>query len=47
MDANKLVQMDRVKNPRLKTILEQAWSQKLQQYSTQRLLKDTYETLLK
>ncbi len=47
MDSTKLVQVDRLRNPILKDVLEQAWSQKLQKYSTQKLVRDGYEALLR
>ena len=47
MKATKLVQIDRLKNPTLKDVLDRAWSQKLLKYSTQKLMKDAYEGLLR
>ncbi|HEV2119314.1 MAG TPA: hypothetical protein VGS11_04315 [Candidatus Bathyarchaeia archaeon] len=45
MGASKQVDLDRLKNPSMRELFERTWSQKLLNYSTKRLLKDSYETL--
>lgn len=47
MEASKQVTMGRMRNPSMRDLLEQTWSQKLLQFSTQKLLRDSYETLLR
>jgi len=47
MEANKQVEADRLKNLSLKDLFERTWAQKLQTYSTQKALKDAYETLMR
>ena len=47
METNKRVEMDRLKNPSLGELLERTWAQKLLNYSTQKLLKEAYEALLR
>lgn len=46
MKANKELQLDKLRTSTLKDVLEQAWAQKLQNYSTKRLLRDSYDRLL-
>ena len=46
MKANKELQIDKLRTSSLKDVLEQAWAQKLQNYSTKRLLRDSYDRLL-
>ncbi len=41
------VLLDKLRTPTMKGVLEQTWAQKLQNYSTKRLLRDSYERLLK
>ena len=45
MEANKQVDFDRLKNVSMRELFERTWSQKLLNYSTQKLLRDAYETL--
>ena len=45
MEANKQVDRDRLKNLSMREVYERTWAQKLLNYSTRRLLKDSYETL--
>jgi hypothetical protein len=47
MQANKQVDLDRLKNLSMRDPFERTWAQKLQNYSTQKLMKDAYETLLR
>ena len=45
MEASKQVDRDRLKNLSMRDVFERTWAQKLLNYSTKRLLKDSYETL--
>jgi len=47
MDANKQVDFDRLKNLSMRDLFERTWSQKLLNYSTQKLLRENYETLIR
>jgi hypothetical protein len=47
MEASKQVDLDRLKNPSMRDVLERTWAQKLLNYSTKKIVKDSYETLLK
>jgi hypothetical protein len=47
MEASKQVDLDRLKNLSMRDLLERTWAQKLLNYSTKKLLKDSYETLTK
>jgi len=47
MEASKQVDLDRLKNLSMRDLLERTWAQKLLNYSTKRLVKDSYETLTK
>ena len=47
MRATKQVDIDRLKNLSMRDLLERTWAQKLLNYSTKKLLKDSYETLAK
>jgi len=46
MRVSKDLLLDKLRTPSMKDVLEQEWAQKLQNYSTKRLLKDLYERLL-
>ncbi|HWY28932.1 MAG TPA: hypothetical protein VNW25_06715 [Candidatus Sulfotelmatobacter sp.] len=47
MDANRQVDLDRLKNVSMRDLFEQTWAQKLLNYSTQRSLREAYETLMR
>jgi hypothetical protein len=47
MDANRQVDFDRLKNVSMRDLFERTWSQKLLNYSTQKLLREAYETLMR
>ena len=47
MDANRQVDLDRLKNVSMRDLFERTWAQKLLNYSTQKLLRDSYETLMR
>jgi hypothetical protein len=47
MEANKQVAMGRLRAPGMRDMLERAWSQKLLLFSTQKLLRDSYDALLR
>jgi len=47
MDANRQVDLDRLKNLSMRDLFERTWAQKLLNYSTQRLLREAYETLVR
>ena len=47
MEANKQVAMGRLRALVMREMLERTWSQKLLNFSTQKLLRDSYETLLR
>jgi len=47
MDANKQVDLDRLKNASMRDLFERTWSQKLLNYSTQKLQREAYETLVR
>ena len=46
MKANKELQIDKLRTQTLKDVLEQAWAQKLRNYSVQRILRASYDRLL-
>ena len=45
MEASKQVDLDRLKNLSMRDLFERTWGQKLLNYSTKKLLRDSYETL--
>jgi hypothetical protein len=45
MEANKQVDLDRLKNVSMRELFERTWAQKLLNYSTQKHLRDAYEAL--
>ena len=45
MEANKQIDLDRLKNLSMRELFERTWAQKLLNYSTKKLLKDSYEIL--
>jgi len=47
MEANKQVDLDRLKNLSMRDFFERTWSQKLLNYSTQKLLREAYENLMR
>ena len=47
MDAHKQVDLDRLKNASMRDLFERTWSQKLLNYSTQKLQREAYETLIR
>jgi len=47
MDAHKQVDLDRLKNASMRDLFERTWSQKLLNYSTQKLQREAYETLMR
>jgi hypothetical protein len=47
MEASKQVDLDRLKNVSMSDLLEGTWAQKLLNYSTKKLVKESYETLTK
>jgi len=47
MEANKQVDLDRLKNLSMRDFFERTWSQKLLNYSTQKLLREAYESLMR
>jgi len=47
MDANRQVDLDRLKNVSMRDLFEQTWAQKLLNYSTQRSMREAYETLMR
>jgi hypothetical protein len=47
MEASKQVDLDRLKNLSMRDVLERTWAQKLLNYSTKKLVRDSYETLMK
>jgi len=47
MEASKQVDLGRLKNLSMRDAFERTWSQRLLNYSTKKLLKDSYETLTK
>ena len=47
MKASKQVDLDRLKNLSMRDLLERTWAQKLLNYSTKKLLKDSYDQLAK
>ncbi len=47
MEANKQVDLDRLKNAGMRDLFERTWSQKLLNYSTQKLQREAYETLMR
>ena len=47
MEANKQMAMGRLRALVMREMLERTWSQKLLNFSTQKLLRDSYETLLR
>ena len=47
MQADKQVNMDKLRGQNMRDLLERTWTQKLLNYSTNKLLKDSYESLLR
>lgn len=47
MEADKLVQMGALRTQNLRDVLEHTWRQKMMNYSTQKLLRDAHEALLR
>lgn len=47
MNATKQFDLDRLKNLSMRELFERTWSQKLLNYSTKKMLKDSYETLMR
>lgn len=47
MEASKQVAMGRMRNASMRDLLDRTWSQKLLNFSTQKLLRDSYEVLLR
>jgi len=47
MDANRQVDLDRLKNVSMRDLFERTWAQKLLNYSTQKSLREAYETLMR
>jgi hypothetical protein len=47
MEAQKQLDLEKLRVQSMRNFLEQTWSQKLLNYSTQKLLKDSYEALMK
>ena len=47
MDAHKQVDLDRLKNASMRDLFERTWSQKLLNYSTQKLQREAYDTLMR
>ena len=45
MEASKQVDLDKMKNLSIKDVFERTWAQKLLVYSTQKTVRDAYETL--
>jgi hypothetical protein len=45
MEATKQVDLDKMKNLGVKDVFERAWRQKLLAYSTQKALREAYESL--
>lgn len=45
MEATKQVDLDKMKNPGMREVLERTWAQKLLVYPTQKALRDAYEIL--
>jgi hypothetical protein len=47
MDASRQVDLDRLKNVSMRDLFERTWAQKLLNYSTQRSMREAYETLMR
>jgi hypothetical protein len=47
MEAARQVDLDRLKNMSMRDLFERTWAQKLLNYSTQRSLREAYETLMR
>lgn len=47
MDAHKQADLDRLKNASMRDLFERTWSQKLLNYSTQKLQREAFETLMR
>lgn len=47
MEATRLVGTDKLRAPSMKSLYDQAWRQKLLNYSIQKSLKDAHEVLLR
>ena len=45
MEASKQVDLDKMKNLSIKDVFERKWAQKLLVYSTQKTVRNAYETL--
>lgn len=47
IEANKRVDLNRLRTPSLREIYERAWAQKLRNYAIQRQLKDAFDSLMR
>jgi hypothetical protein len=47
IEASRQTEVDRLKNLSFRDLFERTWAQKLLTYSTQKSLKDAYETLMR
>jgi len=47
MEAQKQLDLDKLRVQSMKNLLDRTWSQKLLNYSTQKLMKDSYEALMR
>ncbi len=47
IEASLQLEMDKLRNPSLRENLERTWNQKLLNYSTQRLMRESYQALLR
>jgi hypothetical protein len=47
MENGKRTDLDRLRNPSMKELFEQTWSQKLRNYAIQRQIRDAYDALVR
>jgi hypothetical protein len=47
MEASKQIDLDRLENVSMRDLFERTWAQKLLNYSTRKLLRDVFETLMR
>ncbi len=47
IEASLQIEMGKLRNPSLRENLERTWNQKLLNYSTQKLMRESYEALLR
>jgi len=47
MESSRSADMNKLRTPSLRDLFERAWAQKLRNYSTQRLLREAYDAIMR